>query len=73
MSTRVNNPLSFVHPTAESPWGTYISQVDRVDMDEAFRRLRDQARRTQRKISDVAREVIVHAERSRITRRRPVE
>ena len=30
MSTRVNNPLSFVHPTAESPWGTYISQVDRV-------------------------------------------
>ena len=22
--------LSFVHPTAESPWGTYLSQVDRV-------------------------------------------
>ena len=22
--------LSFVHPTANSPWGTYISQVDRV-------------------------------------------
>ena len=25
-----SNPLSFVHPTPESPWGTYISQVDRV-------------------------------------------
>jgi glutamate dehydrogenase (NAD(P)+) len=25
-----NNPLSFVQPTANSPWGTYISQVDRV-------------------------------------------
>jgi len=25
-----NQPLSFVHPTANSPWGTYISQVDRV-------------------------------------------
>jgi glutamate dehydrogenase (NAD(P)+) len=25
-----NNPLSFVHPTANSPWGTYLSQVDRV-------------------------------------------
>jgi glutamate dehydrogenase (NAD(P)+) len=23
-------PLSFVHPTANSPWGTYLSQVDRV-------------------------------------------
>lgn len=23
-------PLSFVHPTADSPWGTYLSQVDRV-------------------------------------------
>ncbi|RZL55710.1 MAG: Glu/Leu/Phe/Val dehydrogenase, partial [Variovorax sp.] len=22
--------LSFVHPTANSPWGTYLSQVDRV-------------------------------------------
>jgi glutamate dehydrogenase (NAD(P)+) len=22
--------LSYVHPTAESPWGTYLSQVDRV-------------------------------------------
>ena len=26
----MNEPLSFVHPTADSPWGTYISQVDRV-------------------------------------------
>jgi len=25
-----NQPLSFVHPTANSPWGTYLSQVDRV-------------------------------------------
>lgn len=23
-------PLSFVHPSADSPWGTYLSQVDRV-------------------------------------------
>ncbi len=23
-------PLSYVNPTANSPWGTYISQVDRV-------------------------------------------
>ncbi len=23
-------PLSYVHPTADSPWGTYLSQVDRV-------------------------------------------
>ena len=22
--------LSYVHPTADSPWGTYLSQVDRV-------------------------------------------
>ena len=26
----MNQPLSYVHPTANSPWGTYISQVDRV-------------------------------------------
>jgi glutamate dehydrogenase (NAD(P)+) len=26
----LNEPLSFVHPTAESPWGTYLMQVDRV-------------------------------------------
>jgi glutamate dehydrogenase (NAD(P)+) len=26
----MNEPLSFVHPTADSPWGTYLSQVDRV-------------------------------------------
>ena len=26
----MTEPLSFVHPTANSPWGTYISQVDRV-------------------------------------------
>ncbi|MBL8333363.1 MAG: Glu/Leu/Phe/Val dehydrogenase [Rubrivivax sp.] len=26
----MNEPLSFVHPTPESPWGTYIAQVDRV-------------------------------------------
>ncbi len=24
------SPLSFVHPTADSPWGTYLMQVDRV-------------------------------------------
>ncbi|WP_295850661.1 Glu/Leu/Phe/Val dehydrogenase [uncultured Xylophilus sp.] len=23
-------PLSYVHPTSDSPWGTYLSQVDRV-------------------------------------------
>src|SRR5450830_194656 len=27
---RMNQPLSYVHPTANSPWGTYLSQVDRV-------------------------------------------
>jgi len=26
----MNEPLSFVHPTANSPWGTYLSPVDRV-------------------------------------------
>ena len=26
----MTEPLSFVQPTANSPWGTYISQVDRV-------------------------------------------
>lgn len=26
----MSSPLSFVHPTADSPWGTYLSQVDRV-------------------------------------------
>ncbi len=26
----MTEPLSFVHPTPESPWGTYLSQVDRV-------------------------------------------
>jgi glutamate dehydrogenase (NAD(P)+) len=26
----MNEPLSFVSPTANSPWGTYLSQVDRV-------------------------------------------
>ena len=26
----MNEPLSFVHPTPESPWGTYLMQVDRV-------------------------------------------
>jgi glutamate dehydrogenase (NAD(P)+) len=29
-SPTMNEPLSFVQPTANSPWGTYISQVDRV-------------------------------------------
>jgi glutamate dehydrogenase (NAD(P)+) len=29
-STLSSSPLSFVNPTANSPWGTYISQVDRV-------------------------------------------
>jgi glutamate dehydrogenase (NAD(P)+) len=29
-STLTSSPLSFVNPTANSPWGTYISQVDRV-------------------------------------------
>jgi len=26
----MSNPLSFVHPTPDSPWGTYLMQVDRV-------------------------------------------
>ena len=26
----MTSPLSFVHPSPESPWGTYLSQVDRV-------------------------------------------
>jgi glutamate dehydrogenase (NAD(P)+) len=26
----VNEPLSYVHPTPDSPWGTYLAQVDRV-------------------------------------------
>src|SRR5436189_3591988 len=26
----MSSPLSFVHPTPDSPWGTYLSQVDRV-------------------------------------------
>ena len=26
----MNEALSFVQPTADSPWGTYLSQVDRV-------------------------------------------
>ncbi|MCA0243878.1 MAG: Glu/Leu/Phe/Val dehydrogenase [Proteobacteria bacterium] len=26
----MNEPLSFVNPSPESPWGTYLSQVDRV-------------------------------------------
>jgi len=26
----MNEPLSFVHPSSDSPWGTYLSQVDRV-------------------------------------------
>ena len=26
----MNEPLSFVHPSADSPWGTYLMQVDRV-------------------------------------------
>ena len=26
----MTEPLSYVHPTANSPWGTYLSQVDRV-------------------------------------------
>src|SRR5574343_5610 len=26
----MTEPLSFVHPTPDSPWGTYLSQVDRV-------------------------------------------
>jgi glutamate dehydrogenase (NAD(P)+) len=26
----MTSPLSFVHPTTDSPWGTYLSQVDRV-------------------------------------------
>ena len=25
----MTSPLSFVHPTPDSPWGTYLSQVDR--------------------------------------------
>src|SRR5690349_22206071 len=26
----MTSPLSFVHPSPDSPWGTYLSQVDRV-------------------------------------------
>ena len=26
----MTHPLSYIHPTAESPWGTYLAQVDRV-------------------------------------------
>jgi glutamate dehydrogenase (NAD(P)+) len=26
----MNEPLSFVQPSADSPWGTYLSQIDRV-------------------------------------------
>jgi glutamate dehydrogenase (NAD(P)+) len=26
----MNEPLSYVHPSADSPWGTYLAQVDRV-------------------------------------------
>jgi glutamate dehydrogenase (NAD(P)+) len=26
----MTSPLSFVQPTADSPWGTYLSQIDRV-------------------------------------------
>ena len=26
----MNSPLSYVHPSPNSPWGTYLSQVDRV-------------------------------------------
>ena len=26
----MGEPLSYVHPTPQSPWGTYLSQVDRV-------------------------------------------
>lgn len=26
----MSNPLSYVHPSPDSPWGTYLSQVDRV-------------------------------------------
>ena len=29
--------LSFVHPTADSPWGTYLMQVDRVAPGSASR------------------------------------
>lgn len=39
-----------------------ISQTDNVDMDEAFARLRDRARRNQQKISDTARDVIANAQ-----------
>ena len=28
--TPIHSPLSFVHPSPDSPWGTYLSQVDRV-------------------------------------------
>ena len=35
-----------------------LAQTHNIDMDDAFRRLRDEARRTQSKLSDVARGVI---------------
>jgi glutamate dehydrogenase (NAD(P)+) len=29
--TPVKQDLSYIHPTTDSPWGTYLSQVDRVE------------------------------------------
>jgi glutamate dehydrogenase (NAD(P)+) len=29
--SNMNASLSYVHPTANSPWGTYLSQIDRVE------------------------------------------
>jgi transcriptional regulator with GAF, ATPase, and Fis domain len=40
-----------------------LSQMEHIDMEEAFQRLREQARRTRRKLSDVAGEVIRDAGR----------
>lgn len=40
-----------------------LAQTDQVDMDEAFHRLREHARNSRRKLSDVAREIIDNAGR----------
>ncbi|WP_235186023.1 GAF and ANTAR domain-containing protein [Microbacterium oleivorans] len=38
-----------------------LAHTHNIDMDEAFQRLREQARRSQRRLSDVARDIVAHA------------
>lgn len=42
-----------------------LAQADKIDMDEAFQRLRKQSRDTRRKLSDVARDIIDDAANKR--------